>query len=254
MADPFKAMEERKRKGKTYAEANRARLVKEVKTRDRFQASHFMRNMIKALEIHPWQNTVEDWQRYYEARIVMAARRAPAKKSAKKTTRKNPPRKKQVPLKERLFIAVRPTGLGYHDRTRQKDGDYAKCAFIPYDTLEPEFYAGCDAAIKRKVVADAKQLRKKSGAPYKVSASGQTVTLGTKRKNPQSHWVLTNDYGWYILKTPYSKWTFGGMCPSVMKFPTKKAALEFKTKKISPDHYPLYARKMVMPRRKTKRN
>jgi hypothetical protein len=33
-----------------------------------------MRNMLRALEIHPWRNTGEDWRRYYETKIIMAAR------------------------------------------------------------------------------------------------------------------------------------------------------------------------------------
>lgn len=67
-------VEERKKEGRARAQSNRARLENEVRTRDRFQASWAMRNMIKALGMMQWQNTVEDWQRLFEAKIVMAAR------------------------------------------------------------------------------------------------------------------------------------------------------------------------------------
>lgn len=88
--DIFERTEERRRKGKRYAELNRSRLEHEVKTRDRFQQGVFMRNMIKALEIHPWLNSVEDWQRYYEAKIVQAARRKPRKRKNPRGTRYTP--------------------------------------------------------------------------------------------------------------------------------------------------------------------
>lgn len=108
MADLFDRMEAEKKQGRKWAEQNRTRLENEVRTRDRFQQSAYLRNMIKALEIHPWRNSPRDWQRYYEAKIVLAARRKPGKKAKRvkpapphllvsrknpcgaKTTRKNP--------------------------------------------------------------------------------------------------------------------------------------------------------------------
>lgn len=60
------------------------------------QQDIFLRNTIKALKIHPWQNTVDDWQRLHEARIIKGVRsseRNMARKkraSAKKTARRNP--------------------------------------------------------------------------------------------------------------------------------------------------------------------
>jgi hypothetical protein len=55
--------------------ANSESLFAEILERDRFQASHFLRNMVKALEIHSWQNTLGEWQRYYAAKIILYVRR-----------------------------------------------------------------------------------------------------------------------------------------------------------------------------------
>lgn len=42
---------------------------------DRFQASWCLRNMVRALQIHSFNNTTEEWARYYEARIILMARK-----------------------------------------------------------------------------------------------------------------------------------------------------------------------------------
>jgi len=42
---------------------------------DRFQASHYLHNMIKALSMLPWQNTVEDWQGMEEAKLILKIRK-----------------------------------------------------------------------------------------------------------------------------------------------------------------------------------
>ena len=70
--DVWDKTESRRKEGKKRAEANRAKLRA---NEYRYQASIYLRKMIKALEIHSWQNTVDDWQRYYEAKIVLSLRR-----------------------------------------------------------------------------------------------------------------------------------------------------------------------------------
>lgn len=72
-----------KRKKEGYAKALTRKEWLE-KNEYRIQASHYLRNMIKALEIHSWQNTVDDWQRYHEAKMVLKMRSGKA--------RKNPPK------------------------------------------------------------------------------------------------------------------------------------------------------------------
>ena len=42
---------------------------------DTFQPSWALRNMIRALEIHSFNNTVEEWTLYYKVRIILMARK-----------------------------------------------------------------------------------------------------------------------------------------------------------------------------------
>lgn len=63
--------EEKKEKGKDRAEARKAYLEK---NEYRMQATPYLKNMIKALEIHPWLNTIDDWQRYHEAKMIIKIR------------------------------------------------------------------------------------------------------------------------------------------------------------------------------------
>lgn len=71
-SDVWAKTETRRKEGKKRAEANRAKLKANM---HRYQLSIYLRKMIKALEIHSWQNTIDDWQRYYEAKIVLGLRR-----------------------------------------------------------------------------------------------------------------------------------------------------------------------------------
>jgi hypothetical protein len=84
----FDRMERDKRQGKALAEKNRYHIVSQVRTHDRYQASWAMNNMIRALEMHPWLNTVDDWQRYFEAKIIRAARSPQGSRRGR--PRKNP--------------------------------------------------------------------------------------------------------------------------------------------------------------------
>jgi hypothetical protein len=70
----------RRAEGKAAADARKDYLKRMMTPVDRFQPSWAYRNMIKALEIATWMNSVEDWQRYYEAKYIMSLRRARRKK------------------------------------------------------------------------------------------------------------------------------------------------------------------------------
>lgn len=76
------SMEERKREGKRLAEANRGKIEAMVAS-GRYANSTSNRNMIKALKLHPWHNTVGDWQRLFEAEMI-------ARLSHRRKTRRNP--------------------------------------------------------------------------------------------------------------------------------------------------------------------
>jgi hypothetical protein len=79
---------------------------------------------------------------------------------------------------ERLFIGVYPTGISYADRSREKHGDYARCAFLSFRTLDLEIEPDCSAALRTLIVKDAAKIQARRGEQYQVSASGQTVLLG----------------------------------------------------------------------------
>lgn len=79
----------------------------------------------------------------------------------------------------RLFIAKFPTGIGYADRSKEEHGDYKRVAFLYYRTLrfEPEKNAN------RELIEQARQhavaIQAMRGQEFRVSASGQTVLLGS---------------------------------------------------------------------------
>lgn len=66
--------EDRKRNGKAKALANAPAILSQIKKLDKYQPTWAMRNMIKALEIHSFQNTTEEWTRYYESKIILKLR------------------------------------------------------------------------------------------------------------------------------------------------------------------------------------
>jgi hypothetical protein len=74
----------REAEGKAKAEARRATIERAVETHDRFQASWALKNMIRALGMMPWENTVEDYERLYEAKIIMKARQRQAAQAKKR--------------------------------------------------------------------------------------------------------------------------------------------------------------------------
>jgi hypothetical protein len=86
---------------------------------------------------------------------------------------------------ERLFCGVYPCGFVYADRGREKAGDFARLAFLPFDTLEPAIEKDCPAEMRPLVESDIQRLQACRGEEYQVSTSGQTVTLGTVKT---SYW------------------------------------------------------------------
>ena len=83
----------------------------------------------------------------------------------------------------RLFIGLYPAGVVYADKAYEINGDYARIAFLPYDTLELEFTPGGQRSPLRDQIMDhAADLMTRTGGEIAVSASGQTRRLGTKRR------------------------------------------------------------------------
>ena len=67
---------ERRAEGQRRAKTTEPAIYAQWRKQDRYQASHFLWNMIKALKISPWQNTIDDWQRYFEAKYILKLRKS----------------------------------------------------------------------------------------------------------------------------------------------------------------------------------
>jgi hypothetical protein len=80
-------------------------------------------------------------------------------------------------LADRLFAGVYPGGISYADRAREEHGDYAKVAFLPFDTLELVIYKP-KSPLLPLVREDAAKIIARRGEQFQVSASGQHVKLG----------------------------------------------------------------------------
>lgn len=82
-------------------------------------------------------------------------------------------------MSDRLFIGVYPAGISYADRQRQEHGDYAKLAFLPYDTLQLKVYEGCPADLRARIETHAATIQSQRGQRFQVSSCNQTVILGS---------------------------------------------------------------------------
>ena len=77
-----------------------------------------------------------------------------------------------------LFIGTYPGGIVYADRTTRGPGfDYARVAFLPYDTLVLEVKGNADPELKQRARAHASQY--KAGEKLIISTTGQYVILGS---------------------------------------------------------------------------
>ena len=75
--DVWARTEARRKEGKRRAEANKAELREKEY---RYQTAWALRNMMKALEIMSYPNTIDNWQRYYEAKYILSIRRSKRKR------------------------------------------------------------------------------------------------------------------------------------------------------------------------------
>lgn len=80
--------------------------------------------------------------------------------------------------KDRLFIGVYPGGIVYADRGREEHGDYARLAFLPFDTLKLDIASNCPLDLKERIEADASRIQLQRGKQFRISTAGQTVMLG----------------------------------------------------------------------------
>jgi hypothetical protein len=81
-------------------------------------------------------------------------------------------------MNNRLFIGVFPAGLSFADRGREEHGEYARLAFMPYATLEAEYSKSCPPELRTEIEGHVADMQRRRGEQYRISAVGQTVTLG----------------------------------------------------------------------------
>lgn len=85
----------------------------------------------------------------------------------------------RTPAKDRLFIGTYPTGISYADRARERHGDYARLAFLPFRSLTIEWSKiSMPDELRAMIRAHARKLQDRRGEDYQVSTAGQTVRLG----------------------------------------------------------------------------
>ena len=75
-------------------------------------------------------------------------------------------------------MGVYPGGIVYADKSREQDGDYARCAFLSFSTLELQWEKDCPSDLRAEIERDAARIQSMRGQPYPIDASGHTVILG----------------------------------------------------------------------------
>lgn len=87
-------------------------------------------------------------------------------------------------MQERIFAGVFPCGISYADKEREKDGDFARLAFLYFASLELRFEKDCPASLRPEIEADAATIQARRGEHYQTSTTGQTVLLGSELPTP----------------------------------------------------------------------
>lgn len=82
-----------------------------------------------------------------------------------------------------LFIGIYPCGVVYADRTRERDGDYIRLAFLCYSTLELEMEPDCPPNLEAMIRKNAATIQAMKGQQFRISTCGQTVLLGSALKS-----------------------------------------------------------------------
>ena len=87
---------------------------------------------------------------------------------------------------ERLFAGVYPAGVVYADRAREVKGDYARCGFLSFETLDLKLAKDCPPELRGPIEADAQKLIARRGERFEISTSGQSVILGPSPTDPST--------------------------------------------------------------------
>jgi len=87
---------------------------------------------------------------------------------------------RETSMSDQIFSGIYPCGIVYADRHREKGGDYARLAFLPYDSLELKVEADCPPELRKQIESDAATIQARRGELFQISSAGQTVMLGCK--------------------------------------------------------------------------
>ena len=101
-------------------------------------------------------------------------------------------KRKKTAAKDRLFSGVYSTGISYADRTRERDGDYKRLAFLSFATLTLEFQPDCPDDLRELITREAARIQARRGEHYEIDSSGHTVLLGTEDDFPDPTVPLLN--------------------------------------------------------------
>lgn len=78
---------------------------------------------------------------------------------------------------DRIFVGIFPGGIVYADRKREKHGDYARLAFLPYDTLVLKVEKDCPPQLREAIEADAKTYQARKGERMRLDSHGHASTI-----------------------------------------------------------------------------
>jgi hypothetical protein len=92
------------------------------------------------------------------------------------------PRRAHNSTDQRIFAGIYPTGIVYADRKRERGGDYARLAFLSFDTLELDIEPDCPRTLRQQIIEDAARIQARKGEDFQISQAGQTVLLGSRAK------------------------------------------------------------------------
>lgn len=86
---------------------------------------------------------------------------------------------KTGPLAARLFQGIYSCGIVYADRAVERDGDYRRLAFLPYDTLQIEYEKDCPELWRPFLEQKAAEMLARAGQRFAL-AGNMSIILGSK--------------------------------------------------------------------------
>lgn len=136
-----------------------------------------IRNASKAVAARKRADELERKADYIEAGgpAKIASRRATeaAERKAAKAALK------AGPLAARLFQGVYSCGIVYADRAVERDNDYRRLAFLPYDTLQMDYEKDCPDMWRPLLEQKAAEMLARAGQRFAL-AQNMSITLGSK--------------------------------------------------------------------------